>query len=371
MRVALACPYAWDTPGGVQVHVRGLADALARRGHGVMILTPASGPVPEDDVHVVGRPIRIPYGGKVAPITPSHASWRRVREALRVFEPDVVHVHEPFSPSTSMFATLSSEDPVVATFHAYHERSRLLRVAAPLLRQVASRITAPVAVSEAAAAFVAGVVRAPVEIVPNGVDVGRFEAPADPAPEMPPRPVMLWASRLDRQKGFPIAVRAFVELLRAFDDLSFAVVGAGADAGAIDTLPEAVRERVRMLGAVPNSELHRFHAGADVYVAPATGHESFGVILVEAMAAGVPVVATDIPGYREVIRDGVDGALVRPGDPHALAVAVGRVLGDRDLRERLRANGRERARAYGWDAVVPSVEAIYERVAGGRPERLG
>ena len=116
---------------------------------------------------------------------------------------------------------------------------------------------------------------------------------------------------------------------------------------------------------------HRYHAGADVYVAPATGHESFGLILVEAMAAGVPVVATDIPGYREVIRDGVDGSLVPPGDPHALAVAVGRVLGDRDLRERLRANARERARTYGWDAVAPTIEAIYERVAGGRSERLG
>jgi phosphatidylinositol alpha-mannosyltransferase len=283
MRVVLTCPYAWETPGGVQVHVRGLADALARRGHEPLILTPAGGAVDEPDVRVVGRPVRIPYGGKVAPITPSRSSWRRVREALRVFEPDVVHVHEPFSPSTSMFATLASDAPVVATFHAFHERSRLLQVATPVLRQVAARIAAPIAVSEAAAAFVAGVVRSRIEIVPNGVDVARFEERTEPAPEMPPRPVMLWASRLDPQKGFPVAVRAFAELLDTFDDLSFVVVGAGADASAVDTVRPEVRRRVHMLGVVPNRDLHRYHAGADVYVAPATGHESFGVILVEAI----------------------------------------------------------------------------------------
>jgi phosphatidylinositol alpha-mannosyltransferase len=364
VRVALACPYAWDAPGGVQVHVRGLADALAAGGHETLILAPAASEVDDPDVHIVGRPVRIPYGGKVAPICMSRASWRRVGELLRVFEPDVVHAHEPFSPSTSMFATLSAHAPVVATFHAFHERSRLLAAATPVLRSVARRIDATIAVSEAAAAFVHDLVGRTSAIIPNGVEVDRFSSAAEPAPDLPPRPMLLWASRLDPQKGFRVALAAFAILSERFEDLSFVVVGDGRDRHAIDALAPAVRRRVSMVGAVANRALHGYHAGADVYVAPATGHESFGVILVEAMAAGVPVVASDIDGYREVVRDGVDGLLVPPNDAGALVEAIGRVLADPALAERLRQAGRERARAFSWDAVVPRIEEVYRSVAG-------
>jgi len=144
------------------------------------------------------------------------------------------------------------------------------------------------------------------------------------------------------------------------------VVGAGSDRDAVDVLSPGARARVRMVGAVPNRELHRYHAGASVFLAPATGHESFGVILVEAMAAGVPVVASDIPGYREVVRADRDGLLVPPGDPHALAASVGRILRDPELATRLRAAGRERAEAFTWDAVAPRLEAIYGRVTSPR-----
>jgi phosphatidylinositol alpha-mannosyltransferase len=363
VRIVLACPYAWDAPGGVQVHVRGLADALASRGHETLILAPSSSEPTDADVRTVGRPIGVPYGGKVAPICASRRSWHRVRELLRVFEPTVVHVHEPFSPSTAMFATLASPAPVVATFHAFHERSRLLGLATPVLRRVASRLDATIAVSEAAAAFVAPIVGSPSAIVANGVDVERFERVTDVAREMPPPPVMFWASRLDRQKGFRVAIAAFEILARRFVDLSFAVAGDGHDRDAVGSLPADVRARVRMLGRVPNRDLHRFSAGASVFVAPATGHESFGMILVEAMAAGVPVVASDIDGYREVVREGVDGLLVPPGDASAVADAVGNVLADPALAERLAAGGHQRARAYSWTALAPRIEEVY-RSAG-------
>jgi phosphatidylinositol alpha-mannosyltransferase len=365
MRILLACPYDWNAPGGVQVHVRGLANALAAGGHEPVILAPSASAFVEPDVVVVGRPLRVPYGGKVAPICPSRSSWRRVRGFLRVVEPDVVHVHEPFSPSTSMFATLSSAAPVVATYHAHHERSRLLRAAAPVLRSVADRIDAHLAVSNAAAAFVADVVRADVEVVPNAVDVERFAGPAELPPGIPEGRILLWASRLDPQKGFPVAVRAFEALVRRGIDVSFVVVGAGGDRDAVQALAPDVRARIRLVGAVPNAELHRYHAAADAYVAAATGHESFGVVLVESMAAGVPVVATDIPGYREVVRDGVDGILVPPNDAPALAEALARVLEDREFATRLSESGRRRAAAYSWDAVAPRIEAVYARVARG------
>jgi phosphatidylinositol alpha-mannosyltransferase len=159
-------------------------------------------------------------------------------------------------------------------------------------------------------------------------------------------------------------VRAFAILARELDDLRLVVVGEGRDRGAVDLLPEDLRTRVVMVGTVRSADLPPYHAAADVFAAPATGHESFGVILVEAMAAGVPVVASDIPGYREVVRDDVDGLLVPPGDPEALAGALRRVLGEPALAERLAAAGLERARTFSWDVIVPRIEAVYERVAG-------
>jgi phosphatidyl-myo-inositol alpha-mannosyltransferase len=362
VRIALACPYAWDVPGGVQVHVRGLADGLAARGHETLILAPASGRVAEGDVTVVGRPVRIPYGGKVAPICPSRSSWRRVRDVLDVFEPDVVHAHEPFTPSTSMFATLASPVPVVATFHAFHARSRLLAVAAPLLRTVARRVAAPVAVSEAAAAFVAPVVPSGVAIVPNGVEVERF-ANARPAPDLPQGRIVLWVGRLDPQKGFAVAVRAFADIARRVPDAHLVVAGDGRDRTAVRDLMPEIRARVHMLGPVPNGHLPGYHAAAEVALAPATGHESFGIVLVESLAAGVPVVATDIDGYREVITDGVDGLLVPPGSARAVADAAVRILEDPALAQRLVRAGRARAATYAWSTVVPAVEAIYRRVS--------
>jgi phosphatidylinositol alpha-mannosyltransferase len=363
VRILQACPYAWDAPGGVQVHVRELADHLAGRGHEVLIVAPADARTADRDVRVVGRPVRIPYGGKVAPISFSPGSWRRIRETLRVFEPDVVHAHEPLSPSTSMLVVRAATTPVVATFHAGHDRSRLMSAAAPLLRSTFRKLDARIAVSRAAAAFLATAFRAPVEIVPNGIDAGRWARHAvEPIAGLPPGRRILWASRLDPQKGFPLLVRAFATLAGEIEDAQLVVVGDGRDRHAVDALPPAIRERVTMVGAVPNADLPPYHAAADVFVAAATGHESFGVILVEALAAGLPVVATDIAGYREVVRDAIDGILVPPGDAAALAAAVGRVLREPELAARLAAAGPSRAAAFSWDEVAPRIEEIYERV---------
>ena len=367
MRVLLACPYAWDVPGGVQVHVRTLASALQDRGHDVLVVAPArsssTAPAP---VRIVGRAVGIPWGGTVAPLCFSRRSFRKIRRLTEVFEPDVVHVHEPLTPSTSMLATFAATAPVVATFHAFAERSRLMELAAPVLRTVHRRIAAPVAVSEAAAEFLARAVPGDVEIVPNGVAVERFAKARSPARGVPDGRIVLWTHRLDPQKGFPIAIRAFGRLATELDDVHLVVAGDGRDRDALGLLPPALRGRVVMLGVVPNDDLPAYHACADAFVAPATDMESFGIVLVEAMAAGVPVVASDIPGYREVVRDGIDGLLVPRGDPNALAAALRRVLLEPALAASLARAGRERAREYSWDAVVPRLEAIYERVAGVR-----
>jgi phosphatidylinositol alpha-mannosyltransferase len=364
VRILLACPYDWGAPGGVQVHVRQLAQGLRRRGHDTRVVAPGTVPASDPWVRIVGRPVRVPYNGTVAPISFSPGAWRRIRSAMRSFDPEVVHVHEPLTPSTSMLAALAASAPVVATFHAYLDRSRLMELAGPALRRISRRIEAGIAVSDAAAEFLRRVIPVSVEIVPNGVDVGRFAHPGVPARGLPAGRKILWVNRLDPQKGFRVMLDAFERLPVELDDVHLVIVGNGRDRDAVRSLPERIRPRVLHLGTVAHDQLPAYHAAADVFVSPAVGQESFGIVLVEAMAAGVPVICTDIPGYREVVRDGVEGLLVPPNDPAALSEAIARVLDDGAMAAALAEGGRARAADYAWDAVLPRLEAVYERVIG-------
>ena len=354
MRVALVCPYDLDAPGGVQVHVADLASQLEARGHAVELFGPGSGGF--------GRPIGVSYRGTVAPIAPWPAVGR-VRRSLDRFRPDIVHVHEPFTPSTSMWATLAAAVPVVATFHAWLDRSRLYELAAPLLAPVRRRLAATIAVSQAAASFVARAVPGlELQVIPNGLAVERF-AEAPPL-SWPAGRRIAWAHRLDRQKGFPVMVEAFRSLAIDRDDVWLTVGGDGADRAAIEELPRRLRARVMMLGRLEHAQVPMVLVGADVAVAAATGQESFGYSVVEAMAAGVPVVATDIEGYRQVATDGVDALLVRPGDARALASAIGSILDDAALASTLADAGRRRAASFDWSEVVGRIESVYRSVLG-------
>jgi phosphatidylinositol alpha-mannosyltransferase len=359
VRIALVCPYAWEAAGGVQVHVKNLATRLLERGHDAIVLAPTTMSPPEPWVRPIGRPVRIPYQGTVAPIAP--LSYRRVRSVLAAFRPDVVHVHEPLTPSASMYATLVSKAPVVATVHAYLDRSVAMELAAPILRRIWRHVTVGIAVSEAAASFLRRVLPdAELEIVPNGVDVGAF-ADAEPRGDLPVGRRILWVNRLDAQKGFPIALAAFSKVIAEFPDALLVVVGEGKDREALTRLTEPARVRVEMRGAVPNEQVPSYLAAGEVFASPAVGQESFGIALVEAMAAGLPVVATDIPGYREVVSDGVEGLLVPPRDPEALAAGLVWVLKDPERAKRLGDAGRERARTFDWPVVVDRLEELYTR----------
>ena len=359
MRVALTCPYAWDDPGGVQTHVRELAERLLADGHAVTVLAPVRTAAAQAWVRPVGAPVDIPYNASNAPIDPRPWAVRQIADELRRFGPAVVHVHEPFTPSTSMWATLAARVPVVATFHSGATRSRLSDVASPLLRRLARRIVVRVAVSDAAADFARRRIEGDFVIVPNGVDVARF-ARAE-ATDLGPGTTLLFVGRLDERKGFPTALAAFLQLAPRFDDLRLVVAGDGPDRAAVEGVSPELRPRIRMLGAVPNVDLPPISAAGDLFLGSAVGGESFGVVLVEAMAAGVPVVASDIPGYREVIRDGVDGLLVPPRDPGAIADAAGRILADPELAARLRDAGRARAEAFDWSVVVAALHECYRR----------
>jgi phosphatidyl-myo-inositol alpha-mannosyltransferase len=368
VKIALVCPYAFDDPGGVQTHVRELAEGLQHGGHEVEVLAPVRHGVTQPYVRAVGRPVNIRYNASNAPIDPRPWSRRAVRRALSGFDPDVVHVHEPLTPSTSMWATLEARAPVVATFHSGATRSRLFDLAAPFLRRVAGRLSVRIAVSDAAAAFAAQRIGGRFEIVPNGVDLARFTDA--PAADLGPGVKLLFLGRLDERKGFPVAVDAFARLAADRPALRLIVVGDGPDRRVVQALPEAIRARVRLLGAIPNVDIPPYLAACDLYLGASRGGESFGMVLVEAMAAGLPVVASRIPGYVEVIRDGVEGVLVSPGDPAALAAAVAGVLGDPALAGRLRLAALDRARTFDWSVVVARLEALYRGAVQTGPTSL-
>ena len=372
LRIVQVCPYAWQAPGGVQAHVRNLSKHLMRRGHEVLVLTPGDDAPHEAHVRVVGRPmLRLPFNGSAVPLRPNPLDGRVVRAALAEFEPDVIHVHEPMAPSTSYLALRDAHVPVVATFHTFHAPTSvpalLYKVIAPVFQAVWNRVDLPIAVSHAAAGCVGDRAGGVPRIIPNGVSVEQF-ANARAAPGLPAGRRMLFVGRLERRKGFRHAVRAFGELASRYLDLHLVVVGEGGEASAVELLDRQARRRVVMLGRVSNAALPGYYAAADLFVSPAIGGESFGIVLTEAMSAGLPVVASALPGFREVVRDGQEGLLVPPGDDDALADAVARVLDDDALAHRLASAARARARVFSWDAITARIEDAYREILGAATE---
>ncbi len=366
MKVALVCPYDIDVPGGVQSHVLHLAEALRRAGDDVEVIAP--GTRPRGDITTVGGSLRLPFNDSVAPIALGPRAGRATVAALRDFDPDVVHVHEPAVPVVSTAAVLGARAPVVATFHAWSDRARAYGLARHVLRPVLRRIDAHLAVSSAAAAYHGGALgRAPesFEIVPNGVDVRRF-ADAVPFPQMQDAPCLLFVGRLEPRKGLDVLLHAFTKLKSTRPDLRLYVVGDGPDRDASrQLLPAGLRSDVVFLGRVGQDELPRFYRSCDLFVAPALGGESFGIVLIEALAAGRPVVASDIPGYASVLTDGVTGRLVPPRDPDALAGAIGALLDNPATARALADAGHEMVSRYDWDAVAQQARRVYTRVVGG------
>lgn len=365
LRIVQVCPYSWDVPGGVQVHVRDLSAHLRKLGHEVRILAPGRLRGRRDDAWIVGRAVPVRGNGSVARISFGPQVASSVSRALREAQPDIIHVHEPLVPSVSMHAVLQANAPVVATFHSNVGRGRVsslwFTLAAPLVRPVWNRLARRIAVSEAARHSVTSRMGdGDLLIVPNGVDVERF-AVARPA-SLPSGRHLLFVGRLEERKGFPIAIEAFAQLAGLYPDLRLLVVGEGSERDAVDSLPPTVRSRVEMLGRVDDDRLASYLKAADLYIGPATGGESFGIVLAEAMAAGLPIVASDIDGYRDVARDGLEALLVAPGDAGALVTAVREVLDDSRLAGSLGDRGALRAHEFAWDTITERLVDVYRSV---------
>jgi phosphatidyl-myo-inositol alpha-mannosyltransferase len=345
-RIALVCPYAWTTPGGVQTHVAGLAAHLRSRGAEVDVLAPADGPVNEPRFVALGRSLGFRWQGTVTRVTLDPRAVTRTAHAVRRRRYDLVHVHEPMLPAAGLTAVLAAGCPVVATFHMTAESTLWYRVFRPVVRLAARRIDARIAVSEQALAFAARVLPGEYRLIPNAIHVGDFEVRRNGGGGR-----VVFVGRPEPRKGLPVLLRAFEQLP---DGATLDLIGVRAD-------EVAAREGVRAHGRVSDDERARLLAGADVLCAPSLGGESFGLVLVEGMAAGLPVVATRIPGYAAVLPE-TAGRLVPPGDEAGLAGALGELLGDPELRARLGDAGRREAARYDWSRVGDEIAAVYEEV---------
>jgi len=361
VRIGIVSPYSFDVPGGVQNHVLDLAEALIGLGHSVSVLAPA-----DDDARLppyvvpAGRAMQIPYNGSVARIAFGPISSARVRRWLARGEFDVLHVHEPLTLSLSMLAVLSSDGPVVATFHTAMPRSRLLDTFESFRRITLERITSRIAVSALARKVQVEHLDGGAVEIPNGVSVARF-ASAEPLPGWPGEggAIGFLGRFTEARKGFPVLRDAFVALAGVRPGLRLLVAGPGDPDDVMEGVPPALRERVVFIGKVSEEDKARMLRSVDVYVAPNTGGESFGMILTEAMAAGTTVVASDIDAFRRVLDGGRAGRLVPVGDAKALARALGALLDDPAGRAALSACGREAVARYDWPVVAREVLEVY------------
>ena len=331
MRIGMVCPYSFDVPGGVQSHVLQLADVMHHRGHEVSVLAPASAEAHislPDYVVSGGKAVPIPYNGSVARLRFGPATHRKVKKWLQQGDFDVLHLHEPNAPSLSMLALNIAEGPIVATFHTSTTKSLTLSVFEPFLRPMHEKIVGRIAVSDLARRWQMEALGSDAVEIPNGVDVASF-ASATPLEGYPrPGKTVLFLGRFDEpRKGMAVLLGALPALVERFPDIEILVVGRG-DENELRAGAGPLAGHLRFLGQVADAEKASAMRSADVYCAPHTGGESFGIVLVEAMAAGTAVVASALDAFRRVLDDGTAGRLVPVDDSAGLAAGLIEVLAD-------------------------------------------
>lgn len=362
LRIGMVCPYSLSIPGGVQAQVLGLSRELRRHGHEVRVLGPCDGPPPEPFVTPLGDSLPTAVNGSIAPLAPDPAAVMRTLRVLRDEAFDVVHVHEPLAPGPSITTVTLHVAPTVGTFHAAG-RSTSYRVFGPMLRRLIDRIDQKVVVSKAALDLVHGHLDGDLSeyaVLFNGVETDAIRT-AEPLARQ--RPTIFFIGRHEQRKGLDVLLRA---LALIDDDVTCWVAGDGPDTATL-RIEHGGDPRIEWLGRISDDDKLARLRGASVFCAPSLHGESFGVVLIEAMAAGAPVVASALDGYRNVATDGVDSVLVAPGDADALAGALRRVLADPTFATSLVANGTRRAEDFAMSRLADEYVAIYRRLLDASP----
>jgi phosphatidylinositol alpha-mannosyltransferase len=370
MKIALVSPYDYPYPGGVTEHIAALDQHFRALGHDTRIIAVSSKDEDALDDHVIkvsGAVSTVPFSGSTARITFAPAIYRRVKQILKQEQFDVVHVHEPSVPMLSLVVLRHSHAINVGTFHAYREKNMLYEFAGQLLKRAFKQLDGRIFVSDAVREYVTHYFPGEYTLIPNGIDCARFCAPTMQPIEKyaDGRPNILYVGRMDKRKGFRYLMRAFPHIKRAVPDARLLVVGAFSDKDKTPFIRYARALKLRgvhFVGPVSREELPRYYRTATIFCAPSTGFESFGIILLEAMAAGVPVIASDIIGYRSVVTDQIEGILVPPQDEQAIARAAIDLLNAPERRAQMSAAGKRTAAQYDWDIIAQRVLAYYEQL---------
>jgi phosphatidyl-myo-inositol alpha-mannosyltransferase len=354
LRIGLVCPYSLSLPGGVQSQVLGLARELRRQGHETRVLGPCDGPPPESFVTPLGNSLPTAANGSIAPLAPDASAAMRTIRALNDEAFDIVHVHEPLAPGPPMTSVLMHPAPVVGTFHAAG-RSSSYQVFGWFVRWVSERIDRKVVVSKDALELVQSYIPGEYDVLFNGVEVDEI---ASTAPTPTAHPTIFFCGRHEQRKGLAVLLEAFQALRR---DVRLWIASDGPDTPRLRA-EYGFDDRISWLGRISDAEKFARLRGAEVFCAPSLHGESFGVVLIEAMAARTAVVASGLDGYRNVATDGVDALLVPPGDVDALAAGLRAVLGDADLADALQANGARRAADFAMTTLAADYVDIYRQL---------
>ncbi|MEE9324036.1 MAG: glycosyltransferase family 4 protein [Dehalococcoidia bacterium] len=373
MKIALVSPYDYAYPGGVTIHVTRLAEQFLQRGHQVKVLAPSSQSpqaLGASNLFAMGKPLAIPSAGTRSRITLSLRLLPKVRAILREENFDIVHLQEPLCPSLPLTVLEASKSVNVGTFHAYHGSRRLVGASVserlyhylryPLKRWF-NRLHGKIAVSKSAGEFVGKHLGGEYHIIPNGIDLKHFSTPVPPIEELRDDKInILFMGRLEKRKGLKYLLGAYTRLKWEFPQTRLLIAGPGKlDDDSEKLLGGRNANDVVFIGQVPYENLPLYYQAADIFCAPATGKESFGMVLLEAMASAKPIVASNIGGYAGVMTHGVEGFLVKPKSEEALASALGTLIQDKSLREQLGARGRLRAEGFSWVNIADRVMDYY------------
>ena len=371
LKIGIVCPYSWDTPGGVQNHIRDLAEFLIASGHDVSVLAPALDETKLPDYVVnAGKPISIPYNGAVARVLFGPVAFARVRQWISQGDFDLLHLHEPAIPSISLLACWAADGPMVGTFHAAAKRQKIIFAIGPILEPAIEKLSARIAVSEAARLTLTDHLDTDAVIIPNGIYADRY-TDGKPQAKWSGNTIGFIGRFEEPRKGLSVLVDALPVISRFAPDVKVFVAGPGNPEEVIESIDPQLRQRFEFLGKISETEKADFMSSVAVYVAPNTGGESFGIILAEALAGGACVIASDIPAFDDLLGQGEFGALFESESSTALAKVVIDLLRDEKKRKDLSMRGKERAAMFDWTVVAQQIFSVYEMsIVGSQKVRL-
>ena len=360
LRIGIVCPYSWDVPGGVQNHIRDLAEFLLNNGHHVEVLAPATeGTDLPDYVISAGRAVSIPYNGAVARVLFGVVANSRVRSWINDGNFDLLHLHEPAIPSLSLLACWAGEGAMVGTFHAAAKYQKAIIAIGPILEPVIEKLSARIAVSESARLTLTAHLETDAIVIPNGIYANNYRD-GSPRQEWRGNTIGFLGRFEEDRKGLPVLLDALPIISRFVPDIRVLIAGPGDSEEVLEKVDSQLRNRVEFLGKISEADKADFLASVSLYIAPNTGGESFGIILAEAMAGGATVVASDIPAFADVLGDGEYGALFESENSEHLAKVIIDLLRDNEKREGLAIAGAKHAQRFDWTQVGEEIYEVYE-----------